>query len=627
MEFFRVATREIFQTFKMGILAGLQMVLWLISGRFRLFLKRMRRLLRDVNSALETFSGHQLTNEIPSWTAKQLKALEEKVRGLHKLLPRPEQFSYSVLVVAAEFEVGSLRSTIESILCQSPQKFEILVGFDSAKIHELRKACEGISDLVKSACGGPVIREISFELGELESREKARVIANGLAKEARSLYLLYVESGWWIRPDTIYIFEQTLRLEGNNSQFVVLCEEDKNLEKRGSLESQVSPHYPSLLFPYEFESRESECFLVSRENWNLVGGIGEGLGTYGTLNLFQKLDSKNVSFCRVPFPLLKRLKSVYDKNWPESQVDREMIISGFSSYVSTRGLNWDISFGMRPGTFRARPIPINESKMKVHVILLYRDRREMTLNAIQSVLKQSGVSTAITAIDNLSDDRNIGKDLLNSGVEVIRIEEPFNYSRLNNLGVKLSKHSLDKAPILFLNNDVELQSNAIDEMLRWIDQPQIGIVGARLQYDSDTVQHGGARCEVGPMGQMHWRHTDAGVSLKDTRLARTIHISEAVTGACLLIRRELFNSLGGFDELFYPIAFSDTDLCLRAKKNGYLSLYTPFAMGYHYESKSRGKINIEDFESSVWLSNRTGKFIRHFEEIDSVTTELRPEVV
>lgn len=626
MELFRVAVRETFQTFKMGILAILQMVLWLISGRFRLFLKRMRKFLREFNNALEAFSGHKVTNEIPSWTAKQLKALEEKVRGLHKLLPYPEQFSYSILVVAAEFEVESLRNTIESILCQSPQKFEILVGFDATKIHELRKACEGVSNLRKSDCGAPVIREISFDLGELESREKARLVANGLAKEARSLYLLYIESGWWIRPDMIYIFEQTLRLDRNNSHAVVLCEEDAKLEKKGSLENQVSLHYPSLLFPYEFESRESECFLVSRKNWHLVGGIGEGLGTYGILNFFQKLDTKNVSFSRVPFPLLKRPKSLDDKNWVESEKDRSTIITGFSNYVSSRGLKWDVSFGIRPGTFRAKPILSSKSAMKVHVILLYRDRRKMTLTAVQSVLKQSGVSTAITAIDNLSDDLNIGKDLQNLGVEVIRIEEPFNYSRLNNFGVKLSKYSSDESPILFLNNDVELQSTAINEMLRWIDQPQIGIVGARLQYDSDTVQHGGARCEIGPMGQMHWHHTDAGVSLKDAKLARTIHISEAVTGACLLMRRDLFSKLGGFDELFYPIAFSDTDLCLRAKKAGYLSLYTPFAMGYHYESKSRGKINIEDFESSVWLSNRTAKFTRIFEETDSITTELRPEV-
>lgn len=624
MEFFKVAVCEIFQTVRISFLACLQTVLWLISGKFRLFLKRMRKLLREVNSALETFSGHQFTKETPSWTEKQLKALKKKVCGLHRLLPNPDQFSYSVLIVAAEFEIESLRNTIESVLSQSPLKFEVLVGIDRAKSHKLKEACRGIPSLLKPVSGGPVVREICFDLGDMSSREKARVVANGLAKEARSLYLLYVESGWWIRPDMIYIFEQTLRLDGNNSHIVVLCEEDIKVEKRGALENQVPIHYLGLMFPYEFESRESECFLVSRECWDLVGGIGQGLAGYGILNFFQKLDLKGVSFCRVPFPLLRRQKIVDDKNWPESEKEKEMIITGFSNYASSRGLQWDVSFGMRPGTFRAKPTVSSQSPMKVHVILLYRDRREMTLNAVQSVLNQSGVSTVITAVDNLSDDRTIGRDLVKMGVEVIRIEEPFNYSRLNNQAVKLSKHSSSGTPILFLNNDVELHSPAIEEMLRWIDQPQIGIVGAMLQYDSETVQHGGAKCEIGPFGQMHWHHTDAGFSLKVARLARTIHISEAVTGACLLIRRELFRDIGGFDELFYPIAFSDTDLCLRAKKAGYLSIFTPFASGYHYESKSRGKINIEDFESSVWLSKRTAKYNRYFDKNDAVTTEHRP---
>ena len=132
----------------------------------------------------------------------------------------------------------------------------------------------------------------------------------------------------------------------------------------------------------------------------------------------------------------------------------------------------------------------------VHVVILYKNQLNITVSAVDHVLKQVGVNVKITAIDNNSTDSTIAKKLQEMGVEVIRVEEPFNYSRLNNIAVHQTKIGANCENILFLNNDVDLDSNALLEMCRWIEQPGIGLVGCRLNYPNGLLQHGGVIIET-----------------------------------------------------------------------------------------------------------------------------------
>ena len=141
------------------------------------------------------------------------------------------------------------------------------------------------------------------------------------------------------------------------------------------------------------------------------------------------------------------------------------------------------------------------------------------------------------------------------------------------------------------------------EMSRWIDQPQIGMVGCRLHYPDGSLQHGGVDIySRGPITRMTWEHIERFSTFDKTmNLTKRIRIMKAVTAACAMVKRQTFLDVGGFDEVWYPIAYSDTNLAVKLTMKGLKCLYTPYAVGIHHESVSRSCDNIEDYENSRWL--------------------------
>jgi O-antigen biosynthesis protein len=171
-----------------------------------------------------------------------------------------------------------------------------------------------------------------------------------------------------------------------------------------------------------------------------------------------------------------------------------------------------------------------------------------------------------------------------SNINVHDNQGEFNYSRVNNEGARLAKGDL----LLFLNNDVEFISDVwLHEMVRWALLPNVGIVGAKLFYPDGSIQHAGI--VLGMTG--HAGHVFAG----SAQIQSDIFISpdcyrnvSAVTGACMLVRREVFERIGGFDENL-ALVFNDVEICLRARGNGFRTVFTPAAQIIHYEGRSRSR--------------------------------------
>ena len=159
----------------------------------------------------------------------------------------------------------------------------------------------------------------------------------------------------------------------------------------------------------------------------------------------------------------------------------------------------------------------------------------------------------------------------------------FNYSALNNFGARFAQGEY----LLLLNNDTEvITPRWLEEMVMFAQQERIGCVGAKLLYPDDTIQHAGLG--FGYLTLAAHMHKNFPVA-NPGYMGRLIYAHDVygVTGACLMIRRTLYEEVGGLDESF-AVAFNDVDFCVRVHKAGYQNLFTPFAMLYHYESKSRG---------------------------------------
>ncbi|MCK4725116.1 MAG: glycosyltransferase family 2 protein, partial [Anaerolineales bacterium] len=230
--------------------------------------------------------------------------------------------------------------------------------------------------------------------------------------------------------------------------------------------------------------------------------------------------------------------------------------------------------------------PIEEKK--VAIIIPTRDKPDYLRRCLKSLMDTTTYDNyTITLVDSGSRDPetlSYYKEMeSNPQIKILDIQGEFNFSAALNFGAQHTKEEL----LIFLNNDVEIiQPSWLEEMVRWSNIPEIGIVGGKLLYPDGKIQHagiimgmeghashifGGAEDgENGPFGSVNWYRNYS-----------------AVTAACMGMRREVYEQIGGFDE-DYKLVFNDVEICLRAINAGYRVVYTPFAQLIHHEGGTRG---------------------------------------
>lgn len=226
----------------------------------------------------------------------------------------------------------------------------------------------------------------------------------------------------------------------------------------------------------------------------------------------------------------------------------------------------------------------------VSVLIPNKDHVEDLQRCLESLYQKAGYEPfEVIVVENNSADKatfayyeEAKRKFTNLRVETYK--GPFNFSAINNFGRKFAKGEY----LLLLNNDIEMLSEGfLTEMMMYGQRSDVGCVGAKLYYPDDRIQHAGVFLGLGgTAGHSHKSHPRA--SAGDLYRLATPQNMMAVTGACLLVRTELYDAMGGLDEERFAVAYNDIDLCLKLWKKGYTNVFTPFAEAYHYESKSRG---------------------------------------
>jgi len=558
-------------------------------------------LIKKYDAKTTTREQSYLFKRIGFYEAGDLYELYKRALGLHKLLESDDRFSYSILIPVYRPQADFFKQALVSALLQTAPNLEVLIGFDGEQPDDVTDVINYVTNVVPRA--KDIIR--TFNINRQESGGGISNTTNYLAKQARNKYLVFMDHDDWIRPDLLYRYEQFLRMHGSKVDKVALYCDEFKIDQNNRYVGKNFLHKPlRSSFPYTFINYICHCLMVRKDDFFEAGALEQKYDGVQDYHLCLKLDTVGVKFHNVPFPMYAWRS--HPQSTAMSTTNKKDIskfgVAALTEYVKKKNLEWDIVAGLTESSYRAIPKIKNGINNKVHVVIPFKNEKEKTLNAIESIQKQKGIIPLITLINNNSDDADLLDKLSKMDVEILNINEPFNYSRLNNTGALKSRYSKVTEHILFMNNDVVLDDGAAVEMFRWSTQPAIGMVGCMLLYPNKLIQHGGVDLLDASNGSMMWAHTGQFDSYNGRGFYSMIRITDAVTAACAMVKRSSFEKVGGFDELLYPIAFSDTNLALKLRKISCLTIYTPFASGVHYESITRGRNQIEDVEGSVWLN-------------------------
>lgn len=540
-----------------------------------------RYLMKGVGGAL--FLLRKEREQIDRIDRPPMKKLQQLTQGLHRLLGEDKAFSYAIFLPWTDPTEKELQISLDAAFSQTAPHLQIWVA-------KPQRGSSSVAALLAQ------YKQAGLKLFPIHEEWGIGAQVDAWAAAVEEKFLLVLFPGCWLRTDCLFRVEQFLRLFPPQERAdLVLFFDEAFLSKKSHLIHGKRRRQADLFLPYLFQDLQLGISVFSRELLLRAGRCPDVKKNIFFSALLLQLDGAGATCRHIPFPLFGRPE---EKEAPSGE-----FLSILQQYTSKKKLFWEWSPGILAGTFRASP-PLQNNPV-VHAIVPFREQKALTCKTVESFFRQKGIRPLLTAIDNASQDLSIRQEIERLGGEVLLSHEPFNYSRLNNFGVRESRYGGESDWLLFLNNDVELEESAVEEMCRWINQPQIGAVGCHLSYPNGTLQHGGVDTHSFVVSEyVGWHHREAHLPLESQLQARTLGVVPAVTAACMLVRRSLFWEVGGFDEVWYPIAFSDTHFCQKLQRRGWHIFYTPYARGIHHESVSR-QASLEDVEGSLWMQHQT----------------------
>lgn len=316
-----------------------------------------------------------------------------------------------------------------------------------------------------------------------------------------------------------------------------------------------------------------------------------------TLLILEALNNEKIA--HVPIPLSTENQTSMDS---VSEIRKQTI----NSWAKSKKINLTVDNRAKEGLLRLRREP--EDYPLISIIIPTKDKLFYLKKCIESINKKSKYKNIeLILVDNNSEEKKTIeylKALAKNGVKVIEYKDNFNFAMIINTAVEQAKGEV----LCLLNNDTELLSpDWINTALELLAAPKVAIVGAKLLWPNEYVQHGGV--VVGVSGLAYhvgnqWHKDEPGYMNRNLLTGRW----SAVTAACMFIKKEIFLSLGGMDPLAFPVNFNDTDFCLRAVIKGYDVVFSPDIQLIHHESISRGKDQI------IWHRFRAQREIEEFRD-------------
>jgi Predicted glycosyltransferases len=464
---------------------------------------------------------------------------------------------------------------IESVLSQTYSNWELCIADGASKEKH--------------------VKEILDSYAKKDNRIKLKYLTENKGIAGNSNEALSLATGEYValldHDDTLApfaLFEIVKAINENTTTDFIYSDEDK-ISEDGT--KRLDPHFKPDWSPDTLRSHNyiTHLSVVKKELLNEVGWFREGYDGSQDYDLILRCTEKANKIVHIPKILYHwRMHDNSTAQNPNSKLYAfDAAKKALQDHLDRVGLKGKVRDGVSLGSYK---IDYDISyHHKVSIIIPNKDHKEDLEKCITSIINKSTYKNyEIIIVENNSKEKKTFEYyeyLQNKYNSIVLLEwkDKFNYSAVNNFASKYANGDI----LLFLNNDTEvINENWIEEMLIYAQRKDVGAVGAKLYYPDDTIQHGGVILGMGGIaGHPHRVFPRASFGYFG-RLVVVQNLS-AVTGACLMMRKSVFNEVEGFDE-GYPLAFGDVDICLKVREKGYLVVWTPYAELYHYESKSRG---------------------------------------
>lgn len=499
--------------------------------------------------------------------------LTDKERQDQKKRKWKQPVKISVLVPAYRTPESYLRQMIESVQAQTYENWELCIADGSGK--------EGSLEKIVSQYAAKDSR-IRYQL--LDKNEGISGNTNAAIRMASGEYLAFFDHDDLLAEDALY--EAARAIEEQKAE-LIYTDEDK---VRADLSEYFQPHFKPDYNPDLLCANNYICHLVvvKKELADRVGGLRKEFDGAQDHDFLLRITEQTDRIVHIPKVLYHwRIHKASTADNPASKLYAYQAgQKAISEHLKRLGLEAEVSQTKDFGFYRVS-YPVQGTPL-VSIVIPNKDEKDTLKACLESIKEKTTYpSYEIVIVENNSQTSEIfeyykeinGKD----GIRVVTWKEPFNYSKINNFGFQYAKGDY----VICLNNDITVITPSwIEEMLGYCQRPGTGIVGVRLYFPDDTIQHAGIIVGMGGCAGSLF----VGMNRKRTgymHKAALVQDLSAVTAACMMVKREAFEAAGGFEESL-AVAFNDVDFCLKVRRAGYLVVYNPYAELYHYESKTRG---------------------------------------
>ena len=508
------------------------------------------------------------------WVKKN-KLTEEEIEKIRKEIAG-FQYRPKISIIMPVYNVDRiwLEKAIESVLNQLYENWELCVADDASTKKHIKQTLERYSK-----------KEERIKIKYLEENHGISGASNEALRLVTGEFVGLLDNDDELTKDALCEVVKAI----NENGFDIIYSDEALVNKSGKTHAiHFKPDFsPDLLLSHNYITH---LLVVKKSLFQEIGGFCSKYDGAQDYELVLKVSERTTKIYHIPKVLYHwrsipgstsenpESKSYADKAGKEAleaALDRRKIV-GNVLYTNTRfyyRVKRDLHY---------HPL--------ISIIIPFKDEPEYLKSCIAAILDKSSYQNfEIIGISNNS-GRNETLEVMTDLQEAdkrIRFYEyniPFNYSKINNYAVALAggEH------IALMNNDIEIISTDwIESLLEHSQREDVGAVGGKLYYADDTIQHAGVICGIAGFAGHSHRHFNRKEAGYFNRLMCIQNVS-AVTGALLMVKKRLYQDVGGLDEKNLGVGLNDVDFCLKLRERGYLNIYTPYCEAYHHESVSRG---------------------------------------